>query len=122
VVDKNGFFEVKDFCFAGMPCQKPIPRPVYQNLGIKRGLYEDLENGREFIALASGLEFGTPGDIMGSELLLRFLRGEISTDAKSMKLASLISRVVICGNSIVQPEETDQVLRGSYRTQAMNQQ
>jgi hypothetical protein len=40
---------------------------------------------------------------------------------QSVKLASCITRVVICGNSMVQPEETDQVLRGSYRTQAMNQ-
>lgn len=28
VVDKNGFFEVKDFCYAGIPSQKAIPRSV----------------------------------------------------------------------------------------------
>jgi hypothetical protein len=85
----------------------------------KRGLYEELD-GREFVAFVSGLEFGEPGDIVSSELLLRFFRGELMASPQSLKLASIISRVIICGNSIVQPEETDQVLRGSYRTQAMN--
>lgn len=88
----------------------------------QRGLYEELDGGkREFVALVSGLEFGEPGDVVSSEILLRFLRGEIFSSPKTVKLASLISRVIICGNSIVQPEEIDQVLRGSYRTQAMNQ-
>lgn len=59
------------------------------------------------MAFISGLEFGEPGDILSSELLLRFLRGEMCSNANNLKLASLITRVVICGNSIVQPEETD---------------
>lgn len=121
IVDKNGFFEVKDYCYAGIPYQTPVPRPIAQAMTKSRGLYDELK-GREYIALVSGLEFGTPGDIISTELLLRFLRGEMFSSPKNVELASLITRVVICGNSIVQPEETDQVLRGSYRTQAMNQQ
>ena len=112
VVDIKGFFEVKDYSYAGIPFQS-IPRGL--NLGLKRGLYEGLEN-REFVAFVSGLEFGEPGDIISSELLLRFFRGELMSSHQSVKLASAISRLIICGNSIVQPEETDQVLRGSYRT------
>lgn len=118
IVDVKGFFEVKDYCYAGIPFQS-VPRGL--NINAKRGLYEELD-GREFVAFVSGLEFGEPGDIVSSELLLRFFRGELMSSVQSVKLASLISRVIICGNSIVQPEETDQVLRGSYRTQAMNQQ
>lgn len=121
IVDKNGFFDVKDYCFAGIPFQKAIPRSVGQALTLKRGLFEDLES-REFVALVSGLEFGEPGDVISSEILLRFLRGEMFSSPNNVKLASMITRVVFCGNSIVQPEQTDQVLRGSYRTQAMNQQ
>ena len=75
-VDKNGFFEVRDHCFAGIPFQAAVPRSV-SHLGTKRGLYDDLESGREFVALVSGLEFGEPGDTLSSELLLRFLRGEL---------------------------------------------
>ena len=112
IVDVKGFFEVKDYCFAGIPFQS-IPRSV--NIIQKRGIYEGLE-GREFVAFVSGLEFGEPGDIISSELLLRFFRGELMASADSLKLVSNISRVIICGNSIVQPEETDHVLRGSYRT------
>ena len=118
IVDVKGFFEVKDFCYAGIPFQS-VPRGVNTNL--KRGLYEGLEN-REFVAFVSGLEFGEPGDVVSSELILRFFRGELMSSSQSVKLASSISRVIICGNSIVQPEETDQVLRGSYLTQTMNQQ
>jgi DNA polymerase delta subunit 2 len=104
-VDKNGFFDVHDLCYAGIPFKK-LPKSVSQNLTLKRGLYDELE-GREFIAFVSGLEFGEPGDILSSELLLRFLRGEMCSNPNNLKLASLITRVVICGNSIVQPEETD---------------
>lgn len=28
IVDKNGFFEVKDYCYAGIPFTKPIPRAI----------------------------------------------------------------------------------------------
>jgi hypothetical protein len=104
-VDVKGFFEVKDFTYAGIPFSGSIPRNI--NLTTKRGLYDDLESGREFVAFVSGLEFGEPGDVLSTELLLRFLRGEMFNGAKSAKLASLITRVVICGNSIVQPEEID---------------
>ena len=100
IVDKNGFFDVKDYCFAGIPYQSPVPRPIAQAMGKTRGLYDELQ-GREFIALVSGLEFGTPGDIVSTELLLRFLRGELFSNVKNVELASLITRVVICGNSIV---------------------
>ena len=84
-VDKNGFFEVRDWCYAGIPFASPIPKGV--TLGASRGLYEGLE-GREFVALVSGLEFGAPGDVMGSEVLLRFLRGEMFSSPNHVKLAS----------------------------------
>ena len=99
VVDVKGFFEVKDYCYAGIPFHGSIPKNI--SLTQKRGLYENLEDGREFLAFVSGIEFGEPGDIIGTELFLRFLRGELFASPHSLKLASLISRVVICGNSIV---------------------
>lgn len=64
-------------------------------------MYEGLDDSkREFVAFVSGLEFGEAGDVFTSELLLRFLRGELG-GPKNAKLASQVSRVVICGNSIV---------------------
>ena len=88
---------MKDFCFAGVPFQS-VPRGL--NISLSRGLYEGLE-GREFVAFISGLEFGEPGDIVSSELILRFFRGELMASPQCAKLASMISRVIICGNSIV---------------------
>lgn len=118
-VDNNGFFEVHDYSFAGISFDLTIPKSV--NFHLQRGLYEDLaDDKREFIAFISGLEFGQTTEIMSSELLLRFVRGELG-GPKNAKLASLISRVIICGNSIVQPDDADQVLRGSYRVQTLNQ-
>ena len=39
---------------------------------------------------------------------------------KNQKLAQQIKRVIIAGDSIVQPEKVDDVLRGSYRTSKLN--
>ena len=101
IVDSKGIFEVRDYCFAGIPFSVSIPRGI-NIANNKRGLYENLEDGgREFVAFISGLEFGEPGDILSAEILLRFLRGEMFDNPKSVQLASLISRVIICGNSIV---------------------
>ena len=37
-------------------------------------------------------------------------------------MASQISRVVIAGDSMIQPEKVDEVLRGSYRTNKLNEE
>lgn len=71
------------------------------NINLNRSLYDGLDDPkREFVAFVSGLEFGEAGDVLSSELLLRFMRGELGGPKKA-KLASQISRVVVCGNSIV---------------------
>jgi hypothetical protein len=57
IVDNNGFFEVQDYCFAGVPFSLTIPKSV--NFTLQRGLFDDLNDGkREFVAFLSGLEFG----------------------------------------------------------------
>lgn len=38
VVDNNGFFEVMDYCFAGIPFQNPLPKSV--KIKLERGLYD----------------------------------------------------------------------------------
>lgn len=99
VVDIKGIFEVKDYCYAGIPFNMNLPRSI--NTATKRGLYDNLNENREFVAFVSGLEFGEPGDVLSTELLLRFLRGEMFDGHKNSELASKITRVIICGNSIV---------------------
>jgi DNA polymerase delta subunit 2 len=41
-VDNNGFFEVKDYCYAGIPFQQSIPKSI--KVGTERGLYDGLKD------------------------------------------------------------------------------
>ena len=87
IADTNGFFEVKDFCYAGIPFKDNIPKSIKTNLS--RDLYDSSalkDQNRELVAFVSGLEFGEPGDVMSSEMLLRFIRGELG-DAKNQKVS-----------------------------------
>ena len=45
VVDSNGFFEVKDYCYAGIPFQKPIPKSV--SITSDKPLYDCVESPRK---------------------------------------------------------------------------
>lgn len=99
--DSNGFYTVKDWCYAGIPYSQTIPKHI--SLNTQRDLYDPdgLKPGkREFVAFISGLEFGVPGDVMSAEMFLRFIRGELG-NVEDQKLSSQINRVVICGNNIV---------------------
>ena len=69
--------------------------------------------------MVSGIHFGKEVSQVQTDLLLRFIRGEIP-DARSKILSSQIERVVIAGDSMIQPEKVDEVLRGSYRTSKLN--
>ena len=98
----GGYFEVEDYCFSGVPFRDS---PIIPLNGAKRELYDIglLESKRQFIGFVSGLEFGKPGSTqLQHELLARFLRGEFA-DANCQKLASQITRLVIAGDSMVQP-------------------
>lgn len=58
---------------------------------------------------------------MRHQLLAQFLRGEFA-DVANQKLASQITRLVLAGDSMVQPSKVDDVLRGSYRTAKLNEE
>lgn len=76
--DSNGFFTVKDYCYPEIPFSQPIPPQV--NLNAKRDLFDQAalkSKSREFVMLISGLEFGVPSEVLTTELLLRFMRGEL---------------------------------------------
>lgn len=119
--DLNGLFIIKDYCYAGVPYIENLPSTV-QTTKKKLKLYEAAEQAddRDFIMLVSGLEFGFPDkQFLSYELLLKFMRGEFGS-AKDQNLSKLITRVVLCGNSTIQPDKADEVLRGSFRTQDLN--
>lgn len=124
---------MNDFCYAGIPFNSSIPND-FKLIGKKRDLFDkkalNPDSGREFVAFVSGLRFGySETTNFQTDFLLRFFKGELgSTSIKndmevapeSRILASQIKRVVIAGDSMVQPHEIDKVLRGSYRTQETN--
>ena len=120
----GGYFEVHDHCFAGIPFQADIPKGC-STIGMKRELYDPEalkpESGRHFVAFISGVQFGKVSTQIHADLLLKFFRGEFA-DSKSRQLAAQIQRVVIAGDSMVQPDQVDEVLRGSYRTSKLNQE
>lgn len=75
-VDFTGFFICEDFCFAGIPFKSEVPKQI--NLTKSQKLWENLES-RQFIAFASGFNFGGLGDTLESQnclsLLSKFLQG-----------------------------------------------
>lgn len=90
VSDTNGFFHVEDFCYAGISFSQHLPKTVKH----QRELYDAQalqSDQREFVGFLSGLEFGLPGDTLSSEMLLRFVRGELgSTKDKLVNKALII--------------------------------
>ena len=63
--DANGFFQVEDYCYAGIPFKSELPRHI-KCFGKARKLFDsDLlsaPSGRDFVAFTSGLYFGGEGD------------------------------------------------------------
>jgi DNA polymerase delta subunit 2 len=120
----GGYFEVNDYCFAGVPFRDcPATVKISQQPTAKRDLYDPalLNSNRQFIALASGLQVGRGATHLRHQLLAQFLRGEFA-DIANQKLASQITRLVLAGDSMVQPSKVDDVLRGSYRTAKLNEE
>lgn len=100
----GGYFEVEDFCFAGLPF-RDCPASVKiseKKKGPKRDLYDPslLDSNRQFIALVSGLKIGKGPSHLVHQMLAKFLRGEFA-DANNQKLASQITRLVVAGDSMV---------------------
>eukprot|EP00347_Sterkiella_histriomuscorum_P019876 403339974 len=129
-VDKNGNFEVYDFCFAGLDLaqsglQIPQTVKVDKNTAVLEELIKGINDnsnsnqGKNIVAFISGLEFGSVYNKQTIYQLLQFLRGDFGTE-QEQKLSASIKRLIVCGNSIQEVEEQDLVNRGSFRTQKIN--
>lgn len=73
------------------------------------------EEETDYVAFVSGLEIGSKYNDVCLTMLKKFLRGEIGGE-KERKLSSQIKRLIICGNSIQEPTNQDDVNRGAFRT------
>ena len=121
-VNSVGQFEVFDYVLPGIPnLEYKIP-DSWTGLKLnstKRDLYNNLEK-RKFAWFISGLELGIENqEKMSIDFLVRFLEGEFGS-YKEKLLSSRISRLILWGNNIKQPKNSDEVLRGSYKTSSIN--
>ena len=112
ISDNQGYFHVNDFCMAGIPFQPEVPEGVEIR---DRKLFDDAllrKGARKFLALTSGLNFGHLGDLDETKdamfVLSSFLKGQ-HLNAKMNKLAAQVSRLVICGDSVREHTQVDEV-------------
>ncbi|KAI8090635.1 DNA polymerase alpha/epsilon subunit B-domain-containing protein [Thamnidium elegans] len=86
----SGAFEALDICLPGMADQDPLP---------------EVKGDAKYVALLSGLNIGGSNELeMRTELLSEFLTGELGSSI-DQKSSSIISRVILAGNSIAKPSE-----------------
>ena len=113
-----------------MPYNSRIPSQCQLSKGAARSLYDhkvmQSADQRQFVAFVSGLRFGMSSK-RDTDYILKFLSGELGSliqiGGKTLDtrvLPAQIQRLVIAGDSTVQPDKVDQVLRGSYRTSKLN--
>jgi DNA polymerase delta subunit 2 len=105
-VTTNGIFEATDYCFSGIGPAKAMEVPHKWI-----GLFENLDT-RAFVAIVSGLDFGSSKEKATTEQLLRTLIGQTGTK-KEKALMSKVSRVIIGGNNIVDLASNDNILEGN---------
>lgn len=76
------------------------------------------------MALTSGLNFGGLGDVQESQnalaLLSKFMQGN-HLNGKWNELSSRVARVVLCGDSVRENVNTNEVQRGSFRQKKVNE-
>ena len=110
---------------AGIPFEPELPPGIEIK---ERSLFDDnlLRKGaRKFLAFASGLNFGEHGDVPECQqamfVMSSFLKGQ-HLNSKMNQLAAQVTRLVICGDSVREHKDSDEVHRGSYRTQKTNKE
>lgn len=120
-ITTNGLFEVKDYTYPGVPSIESMPQIDQSDYkqGENLSLFENLEN-REFVAFISGLEFGNMKEKLAIEIMAKFFNGQYGTKEERF-LNSRVLRLIIAGNSIGDEKDIDMVIKGSYRTQDLNE-
>lgn len=107
-VNINGVFSAEGFTYAGCPVIDSMPDgvtiPPQSDDDCSLGMFDNLE-GRQFVAIVSGLEFGNSKEKATTELLLRTFMGQIGS-TKEKSLMSKVCRVVIGGNNIADLTES----------------
>jgi DNA polymerase delta subunit 2 len=124
-LDDKGLFLVDDIEFYRGTYS--IPKTISNSIVLEKTnhLYRMLNSGNEIFAFISGLNFGTPFDnsgksALGRNLLLDFFQQRLIMNKNISNLISRIVKVIIVGNSVYCPEDTDLVEKGSFMKQDLN--
>lgn len=110
-LDNKGLFIVKDFLFHS---------PEINNIN-----HNKINDNKNLILFLSSLEIGHPSEkngksILGRNMLLHFIQNLNNLNEKSYNISNKISRIILCGNSIYSPDDSEEVEKGSYIKQELN--
>ena len=114
-VDDKGLFIVNDVLFY-TPEITIIPNNKNENTD---------NNDKNLILFISSLEIGHPNEkngksILARNTLLHFIQNLNNLNEKTYNISNKISRIILCGNSIYSPDDSEQVEKGSYIKQELN--
>ena len=118
VLDDKGLFIVKDYTFMNSTIHNNI---VHSNTTTA----PPPSLSRDYIMLISDLEIGSANDndnrnALARNMLLNFIQNTGNVSRTLSEYANQIQRVIICGNSIYSPPDTELVEKGSFRKQNLN--
>ena len=121
VLDDKGLFIVKDYTFMNSTIHHKILRS-----NITTTVTPSLTSSmRDYIMFISDLEIGSVSDndnrnALARNMLLNFIQNTGNVSQIISEYANQIQRVIICGNSIYSPPDTELVEKGSFRKQNLN--
>ena len=108
-LDEKGLFIVNDYEFYNSIDSNPAPMTI--------------RDGKDVILFISGLHFGNDcqngKNKIALQLLMEFIQGKSNSTVLNA-MSSTITRVIICGNSIYSPPETELVEKGSFSKAELN--
>lgn len=124
-LDEKGVFTMEDILFNKVSNYSLPKRLQLKDYKIEDGtIWDILQSQNNILAFVSGLNFGDT-DYSGKSqlsrnLLIDFFQGRFTNDEMIYKLIKRINRLVIVGNSINSPDDTDLVEKGSFMKQDLN--
>lgn len=127
--DEKGVFIMEDVLFNRVESHS-LPERI-RNLKVKENsgpqgssVYQMLSSDSNIVAFISGLQFGkqdyTGKSHLARNLLMELIQGRCALEGAVNNLIKRIVRVVLVGNSVSAPEDTELVEKGSYIKQDLN--
>jgi DNA polymerase delta subunit 2 len=127
-IDDRGLFIIEDMIFNRVSNYN-LPKRI--NISFKTdyslngsSVYQILSSNNNLIAFISGLKFGnidyTGKSALARNLFIDLIQGKFAVQNNLNNLFKRIVRIVIVGNSIFSPDETDLVEKGSFIKQDLN--